>query len=415
LKENDRAFPAPRLEVLSPAGDRERLDAALRYGADAVYLAGERFGMRAAPANFTVTELEEAVKAAHEKQARVYLACNTLPRNQELAALPSFLERAEAAGIDALIVSDLGVLRLAKRYVPGVEIHISTQTGVVNYETARMCHELGASRVVLAREMSLEEIAELRAKTPKALEIEAFVHGAMCVSFSGRCLLSGYLTGRDANRGDCAQPCRWKYALVEETRPGAYYPISEESRGTYIMNAKDLCMIEHIPALHKAGITSLKIEGRAKSAHYVAVVTNAYRCAVDEYLAAPDPLCYAVSPWIVEETRKISYRGYSTGFYFDAEPGQATENGGYIRGYDVVAVVEGQENGQLVVSQRNRFFPGETVEILAPHEKPEEFTIEEMFGEAGEPLSSAPHPMMTVRIPFSRPLGKGAILRRRND
>ena len=403
-----------KIEVLSPAGDFERLHAAIRYGADAVYLAGKEFGMRATPANFSDEELPAAVQVAHGKGVPVYLTCNTLPVNEEMKRLPAFLERTQDMGMDGLIVSDLGVLRLCKRYAPNVPVHVSTQAGIVNFETACMFYDLGVSRVVLARELSLPEIAEIRAKTPKKLEIEAFVHGAMCVSFSGRCLLSSYLTGRDANRGDCAQPCRWKYAVVEEKRPGEYIALAEDDRGTYLFNSRDMCMIEHIPALVSAGITSLKIEGRAKSAYYVAVTTNAYRCAVDEYLACADKDRYKVSDWIVEETAKTSHRGYSTGFYFGDEPGQATKSGGYIRGYDFIAVAEGYQDGQLILSQRNRFFTGETVEVLEPARRPFSFVVEEMFDGEGQPISSAPHPVMTVRVPFDRPLVAGAILRRKN-
>ena len=267
------------MELLAPAGDFERLEAALAFGADAVYLAAKEFGMRAGPANFSPEELAAAVQAAHRKGTRVHMTCNTLPRVDELDRLPDLLRYAQQVGVDALIVADLGVMKLAQKYAPDVELHVSTQAGVVNHETARVFYEMGASRVVLARELSMDEIAQIRAKTPPKLELEAFVHGSMCVSFSGRCLLSNYLTGRDANRGDCAQPCRWSYRLVEEKRPGEYFPIEEDDRGTYILNSRDMCMIRHIPELQKAGISSLKIEGRAKSAYYVAVTVNAYRSA----------------------------------------------------------------------------------------------------------------------------------------
>ncbi len=397
------------LEVLAPVGDRERLEAAISFGADAVYLAGQEFGMRTAPSNFSNQELAEAASFAHDKGVRVYLTCNTIPRNQELDRLPDFLSFAQECGIDALIIADLGVLRLAKRFAPNLDIHISTQAGVANYETALAFYEEGASRVVLARELNLEEISQIRAKTPSSLELEAFVHGSMCVSFSGRCLLSNYLTGRDANRGDCAQPCRWKYALMEEKRPGEYFPISEDSQGTYILNSKDMCMIEHIPELAKAGINSLKIEGRAKSFYYVAVTTNAYRQAVDWYFRFPDQ---PMPKWISEELNKISHREYSEGFYFGKEPGQEVKAGGYVRDYEVVAVGLGTENGLSKLSQRNRFFRGDTVDILEPGKIPYTVTLEELFDEEMQPIESAPHATMILYAKCGQEIGPGALIRK---
>ncbi len=401
-----------RLEVLAPAGNMECLDYALMYGADAVYLAGTSFGMRSGANNFTADELSLAVKKAHLAGAAVYLACNIVARNDEIKRLPQFLETAADAGVDALIISDLGVMSVAKKYAPSVPLHISTQTGVANFETANMLHSLGASRVVLARELSLDEIGELKANISPELEVEAFVHGSMCVSFSGRCLLSNYMTGRDANRGDCAQPCRWKYALMEEKREGEYFPVFEDERGTHILNSRDMCMIEHIGLLDKAGITSLKIEGRAKSSYYVAVTTNAYRCAVDEYMAAGRQ-DYTPSQWVLDEVGKVSHREYSTGFYFGTPPGQVLHNGGYVREYEVAAVVTGYEDGQLIVSQRNKFVAGCELEVLVPKSAPETLPVTEMFGEDGQPIESAPHPMMTVRIPYAKELPAGALLRRK--
>lgn len=342
-------------------GDMECLRAALDFGADAVYLAGQMFGMRTAPSNFTREELQTAVALAHARGVRVYVTCNTVPRNKEIDLLPDYLAFLQEAGVDALIVTDLGVIDLAKRYAPKVELHVSTQAGITNYAAANAFYQLGAKRVVLARETTMEEIAEIRAKTPKDLEIEAFVHGAMCMSFSGRCLLSNYMAGRDANRGACAQPCRWKYALVEEKRPGQYMPIYQEGEGSYILNSKDMCMVRHLPELLRAGVTSLKIEGRAKSSYYVAVTTNAYRWALDELEQHPDT---PVSPWIVEELDKISHRPYSTGFYLGGEPGQETVQGGYVRNYEVIAVCEDYHDGIAILSQRNRFFRGETADVL---------------------------------------------------
>ena len=399
-----------RPELLAPAGDMECLRAALDFGADAVYLVGQMFGMRTAPSNFTREELQTAVALAHARGVRVYVTCNTVPRNKEIDLLPDYLAFLQAAGVDALIVTDLGVIDLAKRYAPKVELHVSTQAGITNYAAANAFYQLGAKRVVLARETTMEEIAEIRAKTPKDLEIEAFVHGAMCMSFSGRCLLSNYMAGRDANRGACAQPCRWKYALVEEKRPGQYMPIYQEGEGSYILNSKDMCMVRHLPELLRAGVTSLKIEGRAKSSYYVAVTTNAYRWALDELEQHPDT---PVSPWIVEELDKISHRPYSTGFYLGGEPGQETVQGGYVRNYEVIAVCEDYHDGIAILSQRNRFFRGETADVLEVGEKPFDLPLDELFDQDGQPIESAPHATMTVLLKTERPLKRGAILRHR--
>ena len=399
-----------RPELLAPAGDMECLCAALDFGADAVYLAGQMFGMRTAPSNFTREELQTAVALAHVRGVRVYITCNTVPRNKEIDLLPDYLAFLQAAGVDALIVTDLGVIDLAKRYAPKAELHVSTQAGITNYAAANAFYQLGAKRVVLARETTMEEIAEIRAKTPKDLEIEAFVHGAMCMSFSGRCLLSNYMAGRDANRGACAQPCRWKYALVEEKRPGQYMPIYQEGEGSYILNSKDMCMVRHLPELLRAGVTSLKIEGRAKSSYYVAVTTNAYRWALDELEQHPDT---PVSPWIVEELDKISHRPYSTGFYLGGEPGQETVQGGYVRNYEVIAVCEDYHDGIAILSQRNRFFRGETADVLEVGEQPFDLPLDELFDQDGQPIESAPHATMTVLLKTERPLKRGAILRHR--
>ncbi|WP_283608619.1 peptidase U32 family protein [Faecalispora anaeroviscerum] len=397
-----------KMELLAPAGDFERLESALAFGADAVYLAAKEFGMRAGPANFSPEELAEAVQAAHHKGARVHLTCNTLPRTDELDRLPDLLRYAQQVGVDALIVADVGVMKLARKYAPQVELHVSTQAGVVNHETARVFHEMGASRVVLARELSMDEIAQIRAKTPPELELEVFVHGSMCVSFSGRCLLSNYLTGRDANRGDCAQPCRWSYRLVEEKRPGEYFPIEEDDQGTYILNSRDMCMIRHIPELQKAGVSSLKIEGRAKSAYYVAVTVNAYRNAIDFCEQHPgEPL----PEWIAEELNKISHREYSTGFYFGT-PGQVYQNGGYVRDYEVAAVCEGWENGVATLSQRNRFFRGDTVDVLEPGAQPYLLTLNELYDAEMSPIEAAPHATMRVLVKTEHPINRGALLRR---
>lgn len=401
-------------EILSPVGDLERLYFAVNFGADAVYLGGTAFGMRAVSANFDFDSMKQAVDFAHSKGVKVYLTCNTLPTNEEIPELPQYLRDAQTAGIDAVIVADIGVLMEAKRVIPDMEIHISTQTGIVNYLTARELYAMGAKRVVLARELSLEDIRFIRDKTPPELEIECFVHGAMCMSFSGRCLLSNYILGRDANRGQCAQPCRWGYHLMEEKRPGQYFPIYEDEKGTYILNAKDMCMIEHIPELVKAGISSFKIEGRAKSFYYVAVVTNAYRQAVDLYLQ--DPQNFVLPAWLEEETRKVSHRQYSTGFYYGRpEDGQFYKNGGYVREWDVVAVVDQTCGEQLLCTQRNKFSVGDELELLIPGQKPIPYHVTAITDAEGVQQESACHAMMKCSMPaqgYNVP--SGSILRKQS-
>ena len=400
-------------ELLAPAGDRERFDAALSAGADAIYVGSTMFSMRAAPQNFDNTALREICTLAHEKGVRIYLTLNTLPRNSEIPYLPEYIKNSAEAGVDAFIVADIGVLSFCKKYAPEVDVHISTQAGIVNYLSANEFYNLGAKRVVLARELSLDDIAELRQKTPKELEIECFVHGAMCVSFSGRCLLSNYLVNRDANRGECAQPCRWEYCLMQKDRQGSFFPVDQNENGTYILNSKDMCMIEHIPELVKAGIDSFKIEGRAKSAYYTAVITNAYRMAVDGYLKNPSD-SYVPEQWIIDETRKVSYREYGTGFYFDAPIVNANVSyeGGYRREWDVMAVVDRCEDGFIFVEQRNKFSVGDELEALEFGKKPVSFTVEQLFDEEGNPIESTPHPMMKAKIKSELNLKPGALLRR---
>lgn len=401
-------------EILSPAGDMECLKAALNFGADAVFLAGKSFGMRSAPQNFDEEQLKAACTLAHSSGKKIYLTVNILPRNNELAALPDFLSMAQGCGVDAFIIADLGVFEAAKRYAPGVARHISTQAGVTNYSSANVLYNMGASRIVTAREIPLDEIAEIRAKTPKELEIECFVHGAMCVSFSGRCLISSYMTGRDANHGDCAQPCRWKYHLFEETRDGQFFPVEEDGNGTFLYNSRDLCMIDHIPELLKAGVSSFKIEGRAKSAYYTAVTTNAYRKAVDQYFAEGEP--FELAPWIREELEKISHREYNTGFYFGNEPGQVTGNGGYIRHYDNVAVcVKSIDKYTSVISQRNKFWVGDTLDVLPPSGFPFAITCISLTNEDGESVDSAPHPTEVLTMVADKPVPGGSVIRRKRD
>lgn len=398
------------LEVLAPAGDYERLCAALDYGADAVYLGGKSFGMRAGPENFTYDSLKSAVELAHSKGVKVYLTCNTLPRNNEIPFFEEFMKEAVDCKVDAAIVADLGLLSLVKKFAPDMEIHMSTQTGIVNYVTANELYNMGVKRVVVARELSLEEISEIRAKTPADLDIEAFVHGAMCVSFSGRCLLSQYLVSRDANRGECAQPCRWGYHLMEEKRTDEFYPIFEDEKGTYILNAKDLCMIDHLDKIANAGVTSLKIEGRAKSSYYVSIVTNAYRMAVD--ILKKDPDNYKLPHWIREEVFKVSHRKYCTGFFFGhPKDCQYYENSGYIREYDVAAVVDECKDGMLYATQRNKFNAGDEVEIISPQKMYDTCKVEKLYNEDGEQIESANHAMMKFSMPCDKVYPKNSIIR----
>ena len=397
---------AEKVELLSPAGDLERLRMALHYGADAVYLAGREFGMRSSSVSFTDEALQTAVALAHAKEARVYVTCNTLPNEEELPRLPDYLGFLQEIGVDALIIADLGVMRLASRYAPRLARHVSTQLGVINSATANVLYDMGADTVVLARETSMEDIRKIRKETPKDLKLEVFVHGAMCVSFSGRCLLSNYLTGRDANRGQCAQPCRWKYHLVEETRPGEYYEISEDG-GTYILNSRDLCMIEHLGELIEAGVGSFKIEGRTKSAYYAAAVTNAYRHALDAALRGEQP----DRIWI-EETDKIRHRPYSTGFFY-GYPGQYTAASAYTAAYGVVAVVESCDpEGNAVLSQRNKFSVGDELELLTNDGLPVPFKAEELFDGEGNPLESARCAVMTVKMKLPRYASPLSIVRK---
>ncbi|MBM6925757.1 peptidase U32 family protein [Pseudoflavonifractor phocaeensis] len=380
---------ADKIELLSPAGDMERLRMSLAYGADAVYLAGSDFGMRAFAGNFTPDQMRQAVELCHSRDVSVHVTCNTMPRNREVDRLPEWLEYLQDLEVDAAIVADVGVLSLLKRYAPKVKAHISTQASISNYQAARAWYELGASRVILARELSLEEVREIRAKAPRELEIEAFVHGAMCVSYSGRCLLSNYMTGRDANRGACAQPCRYKYALVEEKRPGEYFPIGEDEGGAYIMNSRDMCMIDHIPELMEAGVDSLKIEGRAKSAYYAAAVTAAYRHAID---AAAEG--HALDPVWRAEVDKVSHRPYSTGFWF-GQPGQYTGDARYIRDWQVVAVVEScGPDRRALCSLRNKFAVGDELELIGPGLKPVTLTAPLMADTDGFPLQEPRIPQM---------------------
>ena len=397
---------AVKPELLCPAGDRERLDMALAYGADAVYLAGNAFGMRAFAGNFDREELAAAVEAAHARGVRVHVTCNTLARNHEAARLPEYLEYLDSIGADAVIAAGPDVLDLCRRHAPHVQVHMSTQTGITNYETARVWHELGASRVILARELSLDEVAELKAKAPRGLEVECFVHGAMCVSWSGRCLLSNYMTGRDASRGACAQPCRYQYALMEEKRPGEYFPVFEENGETVILNSRDMCMIDHIPELIRAGVDSLKIEGRAKSAYYAAMTAAAYRHAVDA-AAENRPL----EPVWRAEVDKVSHRHYSTGFWF-GQPGQYTDSARYVRDWQVLAVVTACDAlGNARLSLRNKFAAGDEVEVVGPDVPAFAMAVPMMRDMDGFELSQPRRPQMEFRMRLPRPVPALSIVR----
>jgi len=395
-----------KLELLAPAGDMERLHMALSYGADAVYLAGEQFGMRSFAGNFDENSFLEAAALCKERGASLHVTCNTMPRNDELARLPQWLALLERCGVSAVILADVGILGMAKKYAPSVKIHISTQASVVNYEAAKAWYEMGASRVILARELSLLEIAEIRLRTPQELELEVFVHGSMCVSYSGRCLLSNYMTGRDANRGACAQPCRFQYALMEEKRPGEYFPIIEDKRGTYIMNSRDLCMIDYIQELMQVGVNSLKIEGRAKSAYYTAVVTGAYRQAIDAAYRGEtlDPVWRA-------EVEKVSHRHYASGFFF-GQPGQYTEDARYVRDWQVVAVLEDcTPEGLATFSLRNKFHVGELVELVGPALRPLAFAAPLMQTMEGGPLEEPRNPQMRFQMQLPQAAPKLSFLR----
>ena len=399
-----------KLELLAPAGDWERLEMALAYGADAVYLAGNTFGMRSFAGNFSPEELRRAAKLCRERGVDLHVTCNTMPRNDEMARLPQWLELLEEAGVTAVILADVGVLALAKRYAPSVKIHISTQASIVNYQTAAAWHDLGADRVILARELSLDEIAEIRAKTPKDLEIETFGHGAMCVSYSGRCLLSNYMTGRDSNRGACAQPCRYQYALMEEKRPGEYFPVFEDEKGTYIMNSRDMCMIDHLDDLMDAGVDCLKIEGRAKSAYYAAIVTGAYRHVIDD-VAQGRP----AAPVWRDEVEHVSHRHYSTGFFY-GPPGQYYESSRYIRDWQICAVVtDCTPEGLATLSLRNKFRTGDIVEVVGPDTRPFSLTVPEMTDADGLPLFEPKTPQMTFTMPLPRPVPPMSFIRHAVD
>ena len=399
-----------KLELLSPAGDMERLKMSVLYGADAVYLAGTSFGMRSFAGNFTPEELPVAVKFAHDHGVKCHVTVNTMPRNDEIAQLPEYLQQLDDAGVDALIVADLGAFTLAGKYAPHCERHISTQQSIANYACAQAWFDLGAARVVLARECSLKEIAEIRQKVDPKLEIETFGHGAMCVSYSGRCLLSNYMTGRDSNRGACAQPCRYQYALMEEKRPGEYFPVYEDEKGTYILNSRDMCMIDHLKDLMDAGVDCIKIEGRAKSAYYAAIVTGAYRHCIDDIYADRE-----IDKVWRDEVDHVSHRIYSTGFYY-GEPGQYTANSRYIREWQIVAKVEScDENGLAVCSLNNKFHTGDTLEVVGPDLRPFPITAPIMADLEGNALDEPRTPQMKFTMQLPKPVPALSMIRRSVD
>jgi len=398
-------------ELLSPVGDLERLDSALLFGADAVYLGVGNYGMRAAVQKFDFDDLKNAAAKVHSLGKKIYLTCNTLPTNDEIDVMPEFIKNVATCGVDAFIVSDVGVLNLIKKQIPNAEIHISTQAGIVNYASANAFYDMGAKRVVLAREMHIDDIKKLRDKTNPDLEIEAFVHGAMCMSFSGRCTISNYLTNRDANRGQCSQPCRWQYYLMEEKRQGEYFPVHEEPEGTYILNSKDLCMIEHIDKLCDVGVSSFKIEGRAKSSYYVGIVTNAYRQALDFYLKN-GKMPQGKDAWMFDEVYKVSHREYSTGFYFGRpENGQCYQGAGYVRNCDIVGFVTAQENGRLFFTSKNSVNEGETVEIVSPEIMPFDHKVINLKNELGENVLNSNHPMASYSFECNKPIKIGSMIR----
>lgn len=402
-------------ELLIPASSLEVLKTAVVFGADAVYIGGEAFGLRAKAKNFSMEDMREGISFAHEHGVKVYVTANILAHNQDLSGVEAYFEELRLIRPDALIISDPGVFNIAKRVCPEIERHISTQANNTNYETYRFWHELGAKRVVSARELSLEEIREIRRNIPQDLEIETFVHGAMCISYSGRCLLSNYFTGRDANQGACTHPCRWKYAVMEETRPGEYLPVYENERGTYIFNSKDLCMIEHIPELMEAGIDSFKIEGRMKTALYVATVARTYRKAMDDW--AKDPALYKENlPWYLDQISNCTYRQFTTGFFY-GKPGddaQIYDNNTYVKEYTYLGIAdEAEEKGIIKIEQRNKFSVGEQIEVMKPDGRNLSVTVRRICDENGQEQQSAPHPKQVLYLTLEPPCAqKYDILRR---
>ncbi len=406
-----------KIELLAPAGDLEKLKIAVLYGADAVYFGGEVFSLRAGAGNLTIDEMKEGIAFAHERGVKCYLTINIFAHNRDIQPLRNYLEKIKALDIDAFIVSDPGIIMLIQEIIPDAEIHLSTQANMTNYQTANFWYNIGVKRIVLARELSFEEMAEIRRNTPDDLEYEAFVHGAMCISYSGRCLLSNFMIERDANQGMCAHPCRWKYALVEEQRPGQYYPIEEDDRGTYILNSRDLCMIEHIPELIESGLASLKIEGRMKSIFYVATIIAAYRKAIDAYYENPQGYVFK-QEWM-DEMKKVSHREFTTGFYFNnpTNKDQNYRTSAYTRDYTFTGLVKDYDakTGFATVEQRNKMVLGDEIEVFGPGEDFFVQELEEMYDEEGNPISSAPHPQQILKIKMKQPVKENFMLRKKKE
>lgn len=403
------------IELLAPAGNLNRLKFALAYGADAIYAGGDSFSLRVRSKNFTTGELAEGIRYTHSLNKKFYLALNVIPHNEDIENLIEYIKIVKEFKPDAFIISDLGAFNIAKKYAPEIPIHISTQANNVNYMTVDAWHKMGAERVVLARELSFDEVKTIRKMTDSSLELEAFIHGAMCISYSGRCLLSGYMTGRESNSGDCAHPCRWNYTLMEEKRPNEHFPVYENDRGTFIFNSKDMCMIEHIPELMTSGISSFKIEGRVKTEYYVATVVGVYRRAIDSYLANPE--AYSFKQEWLDELSKVSNRGYTTGFWLNKpdENSQNTVDGGYIRTYDLAALFEKNEDGKCVFIQKNKISVGDTVEVMSPGSEPFSFRVDKLWDESGQEIESVPHPMQVFKLDLGKSLPEFSMLRKKTN
>jgi U32 family peptidase len=403
-----------KVELLAPAGNLEKLEMAIIYGADAVYIGGEEYGLRASADNFNTEDMKKGIEFAHSRGKKVYLTMNIIPHNEDLQGMPEYVKTVSQLGIDAVILSDPGVYSIVKENAPGMEIHLSTQANNTNWRSANFWYEHGVKRIVLARELSFEEIKEIREKVNTGLELEIFIHGAMCISYSGRCLLSNYMTNRDSNRGECAHPCRWKYHLVEEKRPGEYMPVYENERGTFIYNSKDLCLIGHIPDIINSGVYSLKIEGRMKSSYYVATVVKAYREAIDQYYEEVEN--YKFNPKLLEELSKASHREYTTGFYYNKPTGedQIYHTSSYIRDYDFVGMVTAYDKttGVATIEQRNRMYTGENIEVVRPKGDFYLQEIKSMKNEDGQAIDVAPHPQMIVYMPMDQEVEPSTMLRR---
>lgn len=403
-------------ELLIPASSLEVLKTAVIFGADAVYIGGEAFGLRAKAKNFSPEDMKEGIEFAHAHGVRVHVTVNILAHNDDLAGVEEYLKELKSLGPDALIIADPAIFQMAKEICPEIERHVSTQANNTNYGTYRFWWELGAKRVVTARELSLKEIKEIRERIPEEMEIESFIHGAMCISYSGRCLLSNFFTGRDANQGACTHPCRWKYAVVEETRPGEYMPVYENERGTYIFNSKDLCMIEHIPEMVDAGIDSFKIEGRMKTALYVATVARTYRKAIDDYFESEEKYRENM-PWYLDQISNCTYRQFTTGFYFGkpSEESQIYDNNTYVKEYTYLGIIGEEKDGLYRIEQRNKFSIGETIEIMKPNGDNIEVTVSRIVDEEGQEQESAPHPKQVLYVRLDQKAEPGDILRRREE